>query len=54
MEDPERTMDLVDELSRLALRTSANVSLISLDSEEGSTLASSFGGIAAVLRYPWS
>ena len=53
-EDPERTMDLVDELSRLALRTSANVSLISLDSEEGSTLASSFGGIAAVLRYPWS
>ena len=53
-EDPERTMDLVDELSRLAFRTSANVSLISLDSEEGSTLASSFGGIAAVLRYPWS
>lgn len=53
-EDPERTMDLVDELSLLALRTSANVSLISLDSEEGSTLASSFGGIAAVLRYPWS
>tara|TARA_X000000368_G_scaffold405982_1_gene383738 strand:+ start:982 stop:2229 length:1248 start_codon:yes stop_codon:yes gene_type:complete len=54
VEDPENTMDLVDELSRLALRTSANVSLISLDSEEGSTLASSFGGIAAVLRYPWS
>ena len=54
VEDPERTMDLVDELSRLALRTSASVSLVSLDSEEGSTLASSFGGIAAVLRYPWS
>ena len=54
VEDPDRTMDLVDELSLLALRTSASVSLVSLDSEEGSTLASSFGGIAAVLRFPWS
>ena len=45
-------MDIVDELSLLATRTSANVSLVSLDSEEGATLANSFGGIAAILRYP--
>ncbi|MEC7639384.1 MAG: peptide chain release factor aRF-1 [Candidatus Thermoplasmatota archaeon] len=53
-EDEERTMDIVDELSLLATRTSANVSLVSLDSEEGATLANSFGGIAAILRYPWN
>ena len=33
-EDERRTMDIVDELSLLATRTSANVSLVSLDSEE--------------------
>ena len=49
-EDEERTMDIVDELSLLAARTSSNVSLVSLDSEEGATLANSFGGIAAILR----
>lgn len=53
-EDEERTMDIVDELSLLAARTSSNVSLVSLDSEEGATLANSFGGIAAILRYPWN
>ena len=53
-EDERRTMDIVDELSLLATRTSANVSLVSLDSEEGATLANSFGGIAAILRYPWN
>ena len=47
-------MDIVDELSLLAARTSSNVSLVSLDSEEGATLANSFGGIAAILRYPWN
>ena len=50
-EDPERTRDIIDELTELAGHTSANVSLISLDSEEGATLHTSFGGIAALLRY---
>jgi peptide chain release factor subunit 1 len=51
---PENTMDLIDELTLLAERTSSKVSLISLDTEEGATLNAAFGGIAAVLRYPWS
>ena len=54
IEDPDRSMDLVDELSLLAGRISAKVSLISMDTEEGATLNDSFGGIAAILRYAWS
>ncbi|MDP6885933.1 MAG: peptide chain release factor aRF-1 [Candidatus Thalassarchaeaceae archaeon] len=50
-EDPDRTMDMIDELTQLAGHTSAKVSLISMDSEEGATLYTSFGGIAAMLRY---
>ena len=53
-EDPDRSMDLVDELSMLAGHISAKVSLISMDTEEGATLNDSFGGIAAILRYAWS
>ena len=53
-EDPDRSMDLVDELSMLAGHISAKVSLISMDTEEGVTLNDSFGGIAAILRYAWS
>jgi len=53
-EDPERTMDLMDEMSMLAGHTSAKVNLISMDTEEGSTLYDAFGGIAAILRYAWS
>ena len=53
-EDPDRSMDLVDELSMLASHISAKVSLISMDTEEGATLNDSFGGIAAILRYAWS
>lgn len=53
-EDPDRSMDLVDELSMLAGHISAKVSLISMDTEEGATLKDSFGGIAAILRYAWS
>jgi len=45
-------LDLIDELTILAGHTSAEVSIISMDSEEGSTLKNSFGGIAAILRYP--
>ena len=50
-EDPDRTRDIIDELTELAGHTSAKVSLISMDSEEGATLQTSFGGIAALLRY---
>ena len=50
-EDPDRTMDMIDELTQLAGHTSAKVRLISMDSEEGATLYTSFGGIAAMLRY---
>ena len=53
-EDPDKSMDLVDELSMLAGHISAKVSLISMDTEEGATLNDSFGGIAAILRYAWS
>ena len=53
-EDADRTRDIIDELTELAGHTSAKVSLISLDTEEGATLYSSFGGIAALLRYPIS
>ena len=53
-EDEEKSMDLIDNLSLLAGHTSAQVRLISLDTEEGATLSSAFGGIAALLRYPIS
>jgi peptide chain release factor subunit 1 len=53
-ENPEKTLDLIDELSTLAGHTSAKVILISLDTEEGDTLYGSFGGIAAMLRYAWN
>ena len=53
-EDPDRSMDLMDELTMLAGHTSAKVSLISMDTEEGATLNDGFGGIAALLRYAWS
>ena len=53
-ENPEKTLDLIDELSTLAGHTSAKVILISLDTEEGDTLYGSFGGIAAMLRYAWT
>jgi len=54
VEDPDKTMDLIDELTELATHTSAKVTLVSLDTEEGATLHNSFGGIAAMLRYAWS
>ena len=53
-EDPDKTMDLIDELTELATHTSAKVTLVSMDTEEGATLQNSFGGIAAMLRYAWS
>ncbi len=53
-EDEDNSIDLIDELTILAGHTSAKVRLISLDTEEGSTLNTAFGGIAALLRYPIS
>ena len=53
-EDSEKSMELIDELTILAGHTSAKVRIISLDTEEGSTLNTAFGGIAALLRYPIS
>lgn len=52
--NPDKTIDLIDELSLLAARTSSKVRLVSLDTEEGATLNAAFGGIAALLRYSWS
>jgi peptide chain release factor subunit 1 len=45
-------VDLVDELSDLADRTSATVKLISRNSEEGESLYAAFSGIGGILRYP--
>jgi len=45
-------VDLIDELSDLAEKTSATVKLITRDSEEGESLYTAFGGLAGILRYP--
>lgn len=45
-------VDLIDELSDLAEKTSATVKLISRGSEEGESLYTAFGGLAGILRYP--
>ena len=44
-------LDLIDELSDLAEKTSANVEIISAGSEEGDSLYSAFNGMAGILRY---
>ena len=43
--------EIVEELSRKAQEKGTKVELISTDSEEGSTLLSTFGGIAGILRF---
>jgi len=45
-------VDLVDELSDLAEKTSVTVKLISRNSEEGESLYIAFDGLAGILRYP--
>jgi len=45
-------IDLIDELSDLAEKTSSKVEIISLGSEEGDSLYSAFNGMAGILRYP--
>jgi len=44
-------IDLIDELSDIAEKTSCKVELISKGSEEGDSLYSAFNGIAGILRY---
>lgn len=44
-------MDIVDELSDIAELSGTTVEIISEDSDEGNTLMTAFGGIAALLRY---
>ena len=45
-------VDLIDELSDLAEKTSATFKLVSRNSEEGDALYSAFSGLAGILRYP--
>ena len=52
--DKEHSMELIAELTILAGHTSAKVRLSSVDTEEGSTRYTAFGGITALLRYPIS
>jgi peptide chain release factor subunit 1 len=44
-------IDIVDELSDIADLLGSTVEIISEDSDEGTTLMTAFGGIAALLRY---
>jgi peptide chain release factor subunit 1 len=53
-EDPDNTISLMDEFTLMAGHSSSTVKLISRDTEEGDTLMEAFGGLAALLRYPWS
>jgi len=54
LNDAKRIMEAQNKLTLTALADSSNtrVEIISDSSEEGGTLLSAFGGIAAVLRYP--
>jgi peptide chain release factor subunit 1 len=50
----EAGRDLTDDLAENAKRSSASVKYISMDTEEGATLMTAFGGVAALLRWPWT
>jgi peptide chain release factor subunit 1 len=43
--------DAIDNLARLALDKGAQIEIISSQTEEGTMLKGSFGGVAAILRY---
>jgi len=45
-------IDIIDEFSDLAEKTSCKVELISIGSEDGDSLLSAFDGVAGILRYP--
>jgi peptide chain release factor subunit 1 len=46
-------VSLIDELSAMAVKSNTELVYISVDTEEGSQLMLGFGGLAAILRYPW-
>ena len=46
-------VSLIDELSAMAVKSNTELVYISVDTEEGSQLMQGFGGLAAILRYPW-
>ena len=46
-------LSLIDELSVMAAKSNTELVYISVDTEEGSQLMQGFGGLAAILRYPW-
>ncbi len=46
--------DYVEQLFRRADASGAQVRLVSTESEEGEMLAKAFGGVAAILRYPYA
>jgi len=46
-------VSLIDELSVMAVKSNTELVYISVDTEEGSQLMQGFGGLAAILRYPW-
>ena len=46
-------LSLIDELSVMAAKSNTELVYISVDTEEGSQLMLGFGGLAAILRYPW-
>lgn len=48
------TRDIIDDFADLAEQASANIEVISTESEEGQMLKNSFGGIAAILRFKLS
>lgn len=45
------TKELIDELAEIATTVGSDVEVLSGDTEEGSMLMKSFGGVAAILRY---
>jgi peptide chain release factor subunit 1 len=45
------TVDIVDDLAQIAETSSADVEVISTETEEGQMLKNAFGGIAAMLRF---
>jgi peptide chain release factor subunit 1 len=45
------TVDIVDDLAQIAEASSADVEVISTETEEGQMLKNAFGGIAAMLRF---
>ena len=43
--------DIIDDLAQIAESSSADVEVISAETEEGQMLKNAFGGIAAMLRF---